>query len=535
MALDAAISEWLSLLGPQGVLTGSAVEAAYGADTGGLKRDIPVAVRPAHAEQVQAIVRIAARHGTPLHPLSTGRNWGYGTSMPARDGCSLLDLSGLRRIVDFDPVLGTVTVEPGVTQADLAAFLAAGNHAFLVPVTGAGPHCSLVGNALERGYGVTPYADHFSAVTDIEAVLADGTPYRSTLRELAGPGVARLFKWGVGPYVEGLFTQSGLAIVTQMTIALAPRPERSVACLFSLPDDARLEEAVLRIQQLLAQLGAVVGGLNLMNRHRVLAMAAPYPRESLRGGPLIPADVIASLGRSHQIAPWTGFATLYGSRRLVAAARAEFRQALRGVAVRMLFVTPQRARQLAHWTARLPGRWGHGIARTASTLAQALDLVDGRPNETALPLAYWRGAAATSTPRDPARDGCGLLWYSPLVPMKPAEIRGYTALVHEVTQHHGIEPLITLTSIGHRVFDSTVPLLFDRQTPGAAENAHACWRELFARGREAGFAPYRYGSADLAWLNTHLRGSDAIHQRLREALDPDRLISPGRFDGCRTS
>ena len=239
-----------------------------------------------------------------------------------------------------------------------------------------------------------------------------------------------LFKWGVGPYVEGLFTQSGLAIVTQMTIALAPRPERSVACLFSLPDDARLEEAVLRIQQLLAQLGAVGGGLNLMNRHRVLAMAAPYPRESLRGGPLIPADVIASLGRSHQIAPWTGFATLYGSRRLVAAARAEFRQALRGVAVRMLFVTPQRARQLAHWTARLPGRWGHGIARTASTLAQALDLVDGRPNETALPLAYWRGAAATSTPRDPARDGCGLLWYAPLVPMKPAEIRGYTALVH---------------------------------------------------------------------------------------------------------
>jgi hypothetical protein len=48
---------------------------------------------------------------------------------------------------------------------------------FLVPVTGAGPNCSLLGNALERGDGVVPHADHFGAVTALAAVLPDGEMY----------------------------------------------------------------------------------------------------------------------------------------------------------------------------------------------------------------------------------------------------------------------------------------------------------------------------------------------------------------------
>jgi 4-cresol dehydrogenase (hydroxylating) len=92
-----------------------------------------------------------------------------------------------------------VTVEPGVTQQILYDYLERNRLAFLVPATGAGPHCSLVGNALERGYGITPYADHFSAVTAIEAVLPNGRIYRSALSELGGGTVDRAFKWGIGP------------------------------------------------------------------------------------------------------------------------------------------------------------------------------------------------------------------------------------------------------------------------------------------------------------------------------------------------
>ncbi len=106
-------------------------------------------------------MRIAQRQGIAIYPISTGRNWGYGTSLPAQDDCVILDLSRLQKIHHFDAELGVVTLEPGVTQGMLAAYLYAGNHPFMVPVTGAGPQCSLVGNALERGYGITPHTDHW--------------------------------------------------------------------------------------------------------------------------------------------------------------------------------------------------------------------------------------------------------------------------------------------------------------------------------------------------------------------------------------
>lgn len=530
MNIEGAIGEWRALLGARCVLTAAEAQAAYGADTGGAKRVIPAALKITDSGDLPEVVRIAQRHGTPLYPISTGHNWGYGTALPAQDGCTIVDLSGLRRILHFDAELGVVTVEPGVTQGMLAEFLDAGGHPYMVPTTGAGPSCSLLANALERGYGITPYTDHFGAVTDLEAVLGDGTVYRTALRELGGEEVARLFKWGIGPYTAGLFTQSGFGIVTRMSIALARRPECVMSCIFSLADDSLLEPAVDRVRHALATLPGTVGGINLMNRHRVLAMAAPYPAEAVGADGLIRPAVIEAMGRQYQVAPWTGFATVYGTRRTARAARHELRAAFRGIASRMLFFTPQRARTLSRAVRWLPGRWGQRLARTAGTLARSLDLVGGRPNETALPLAYWRsGQRPTQGVLDPARDGCGILWFAPLVPMRGKSARKLVDMVAALTRAHGIEPLLTLTSLNDRVLDSTVPILFDRGAAGQAAKAQACLEALLEQALAEGFAPYRVGIDSMGHLAAEMTASGRFSDLLRQAIDPKRLIAPARY------
>jgi len=246
MDLLNAISQWQALLGTAQVLQGEALHAAYGSDTSGAHRQVPAALRVTERAQVVEIMKIAHQNRVPVYPISTGKNWGYGSALPARDGCVIVDLGALQKVIDFDAELGVITLEPGVTQGMLAEYLDAGKHPFLVPVTGAGPTCSLMANALERGYGVTPMVDHFGAVTDLEAVLPDGSLYRSALREAGGEEVARLFKWGIGPYCTGLFTQSGFGIVTRISLILARRPECVKVCLFSLPDDALLEPEIGR-------------------------------------------------------------------------------------------------------------------------------------------------------------------------------------------------------------------------------------------------------------------------------------------------
>ncbi len=530
MDIHAAINEWRQVLGESRVLSDAQAQASYGVDASAIVRRIPAALKIADAQTLPSVMRIAKQYGVSVYPISTGKNWGYGTALPATDDCVLLDLAEMNRILHFDSELGVVTLEPGVTQALLADFLDNGGHPFLVPVTGAGPQCSVLGNALERGYGVTPFIDHFGAVTDLEAVLADGSIYRTALREAGGEDLARLFKWGIGPYLNGLFTQSGFGIVTRMSIMLARRPDCVKVCLFSLKDDALLEPAVERIRTILNRLPGTIGGINLMNRHRVLAMSAPFPKEQLGPDGRIPLPVIEKLGRQYQILPWTGFGTLYGTRRVVAAAQREIRSILRGVASRLLFLSPQNARTLAGLARLLPGAPGRRLASTAGTLAKSLELVAGRPNETALPLCYWRNPKGPQGRwMDPARDGCGLLWYAPLVPMRPADVRTYIEMVIRVAARHGLEPLITFTSISDKLFDSTVPLIFQRDSQEAAEAAMACYKELMDEGRAIGCFPYRVGVNSMTNLSGRLDVSRALHARLRQAVDPDGIVAPGRY------
>ncbi|APW39502.1 FAD-linked oxidase [Rhodoferax koreense] len=531
MTIEHAIVAWRKLLGNPQVLIGDDVSQRYGSDTTGQARKVPVALRISDSASLPEVMKIAHLHKVPVYPISTGRNWGYGSALPVRDGCVLLDLSPLQKILDFDAEFGAITLEPGVTQAMLADFLRQGNHPYLVPVTGAGPTCSLVGNALERGYGVTPHVDHFAAVTDLEAVLADGTLYKTALREAGGDDVARLFKWGIGAYSAGLFTQGGFGIVTRMTIILARKPECIKVCLFSLKDDALLEPAVERIRTILGRLPGIVGAINLMNQHRVLSMAAPFPRDRIGPDGLIPQEVITEMGRQYQIFPWTGFGTLYGTKSVVAAAQKEIKATLGSISTRMMFLTPGRARTLSKLARMIPGKRGKGLAGMTATLEKSLELVAGQPNETALPLAYWRNKSPQKQAlKNPASDGCGLIWYAPLVPMRPAGIRAYVDMVKRVAPKHAIEPLITFTTLNDRLFDSTVPIIFERDQPTAVASAQACYSELLHSGREQGWFPYRVGVGTMDSLAKMQPLSSAFHKRLKAGLDPESLVAPGRYE-----
>lgn len=530
MDLSLAIKEWQELLGKPHVLLGEAVLLAYGSDTGGAHRHIPAALRIHDSATLQDVMRIASRHRVPVYPISTGKNWGYGTALPAREGCVIIDLGTLNKIIHFDAEMGVVTVEPGVTQGMLADFLKAGDHPFLVPVTGAGPTPSLLANALERGYGVTPHVDHFGAITDIEAVLPDGSIYRTALREAGGDELARLFKYGIGPLSTGLFTQSGFGIVTRMSIVLVRRPECVKVCLFSLKDDRLLEPAVLRIRSIMSRLAGTVGAINLMNQHRVLSMVAPFPHDQLNPSGLIREATISALGKQYQIYPWTGFGTLYGTKRMVTAAQKEMKAALGDIATRMMFLTPQRASQLASLTRLIPGKLGKGLQGMTATLAKSLELVAGRPNETALPLAYWRNSRPQKGEfMNPGADGCGLMWYSPLVPMRPTDLRAYVSMVKEIAPRHGLEPLITFTTLSDKLFDSTVPLVFDRENSEAVAAAAACYNELLHAGRAQGWFPYRVGIDTMSTLAGFMSDSKRFHDRIRKDLDPHDILSPGRY------
>ena len=130
---------------------------------------------------------------------------------------------------------------------------------------------------------------------------------------------------------------------------------------------------------------------------------------------------------------------------------------------------------------------------------------------------------------NPARDGCGLIWYSPLVPMRSEKVREYTRMVHEVCFAHRLEPLITLTSLSDRCFDSTVPLLFNRANRDAVERAGQCYIALVEAGRKIGCIPYRSTVDSMQYFVKPDSPYWQVVAALKRELDPQGLIAPGRY------
>jgi len=222
-ALLQALTEWGQAVGADHCLSDSATLAAYATTTFPTDSAVVAVLRPKDRDEVVACVRTASAHGVPLYPISRGRNWGLGSRAPVTSGCAVLDLSRMNRIVEFDETLGYITVEPGVTFLQVADYLYERGSNLFATATGGPPDASLVGNAVERGEGPGPYGDRFRNSCAMEVVLASGEVITTGFARFPGARSAFTTHDGVGPVLDGLFTQSNLGIVTRMTFWLHPK------------------------------------------------------------------------------------------------------------------------------------------------------------------------------------------------------------------------------------------------------------------------------------------------------------------------
>ena len=478
-----------------------------------------------------------------LYPISTGNNWGYGTSQPTglSNNIILLDLGRLTNITHFDSELGLVTLEPGVTQQQLSDFLHQHNHDYMVPVTGAGPSCSILANALERGYGITPYTDHFSAVTSIQGYWANGRPYQSAVNELDASEdklVDKTFKWGLGPYLEGLFTQSNLGIVSQMTIRLAKIKPDFTSFFIQMQDDALLEKAVPLIRDVLQSYEGIVGAINLMDQRRLLSMFAKNPNGS-DAHQVMHSNDINELATDLRAPSWTIVGSIYGTTRVVNAVKKEINNIFKQLPCKRIYSNSPTI-VLANKVIDTLPPWLIKKIPTLTKVAEQLDsfnkgkeIMLGKPNKVALKLAYWRHKDADGFDKEklsPGQDGCGLLWYAPLITMKAKKMREFVEFIRETCPKFNIEPFITFTNLKHDCVDSTIPIVFDLSNPKAVNDAHNCLKMLVEEGLKKGFVPYRLNVDQQQWLLNKDSDFWQTVNQLKTSLDPNNILSQGRYN-----
>ncbi len=454
------------------------------------------AVAPDSVEQVQAVVRIANKYKIPLWTISTGKNLGYGGSAPLLGGSVVLDLKRMDRVLEINEKDHYALLEPGVSYFDLYRYIQERKLNVWIdpPDPGWG---SPVGNSLERGGGYTPMHDHFDAVCGLEVVLPNGEVMRTGMGALPGAKTWQQYKYGFGPYVTPIFSQSSLGIVTKMGIWLLPPPEAYLSATVMVGKHLDLIP-LIEIFGELQNSGIIRGTTSLASP---FWLGAPNPEfNSMRAsGSVTPLEEYAE---RNNIAYWSLPIPFYGPAEVVAAQWKYAKEKFSSIPG----VTFQEGPSY-----RFP--------LSAEDLAKIQDTV---------PLGIPSLQIFTLLP--PGSQGH--IGFSPIIPMSGEAVLEAMALFDRV--HHelssGRAALAVLTSFPRALV--IIDLFPVERNVERNRQRREIYRRLIKESAARGWGEYRTHTtfmgdiSDTYSFNNHVLRR--FHETIKDAVDPNGILSPGK-------
>jgi glycolate oxidase len=171
-------------------------------------------VRALEASHVQHVLQVASRYGIPVVPQ--GARSGLSGAANAIDGCILLSLEKMNRVLEIDVPNRLVVTQPGIFNAELSRAVSA-EGLFYPPDPSSWEFCSIGGNISTNSGGLccVKYGVTTDYVLGLEVVLAGGEVLRTgrrTVKGVAGYDLTRLF---VG-------SEGTLGVITEITLMLRP-------------------------------------------------------------------------------------------------------------------------------------------------------------------------------------------------------------------------------------------------------------------------------------------------------------------------
>ncbi|MFJ4229634.1 FAD-binding oxidoreductase [Paenarthrobacter nicotinovorans] len=200
----------------------------YSIDQGPMvERHLPLAVVWAESvTDVQHVVRSCAAHQVPI--VARGAGTGVSGGAHATEGCIVLSLERMNRILDLNPDDETAVVEPGVINADLNA--AAAEYGLMYAPDPASYKMSTIGGNVATNAGglrCAKYGVTRDSVLALDVVMADGSLMHTghqTFKGVAGYDLTALL---VG-------SEGTLGIVVGVTVRLKylPREVHTIAAFY---------------------------------------------------------------------------------------------------------------------------------------------------------------------------------------------------------------------------------------------------------------------------------------------------------------
>jgi 4-cresol dehydrogenase (hydroxylating) flavoprotein subunit len=450
------------------------------------------AVGPSSAEEIQAIIRIANEYKVPLWPISRGKNLGYGAAAPRMTGTVVLDLGRMKRILDVNERFGYCLIEPGVGFFDLFDYLQQNKIRLWMSIP-ANAWGSVVGNALERGYGYTPYGDNTTHICGMEVVLANGEMVRTGTGAMSNSACWQLFKYGFGPSWDQLFCQSNFGVVTKMGLWLMPEPEATLGLDLQLPNPDDVGWAIDALQPLRLN-GVLLQNPSIGNSLRFVATATQRS-QWYQGQGALPDDVLAEILSKSGLGWWNISLRLYGYD--------EVNQAHAGIIQNAFAPHIKQEFKVSHW------HRGDPIENSGA----------GVPSVNALQIINWRGGRG------------GHIGFSPTLPARGDLVLKQFHATKKRYEQIGVDYYGSFT-LFDRYTTNVNMMIYDRDDAAMTRKVRNLFKVLVADAAKEGYSEYRTHISymdDVALtfdFNNHalLR----LNERVKDALDPNGILAPGK-------
>jgi glycolate oxidase len=214
------VSQLTALLGSDVVRSDAVSLQAYSRDATPMFEGLPeVIVAPRNTAEVSKIVKFAHDTKTPIIARGAGSNLCAAT-VPLNGGI-VMSMTNMNKVLEVSKSEMIAIVQPGVTNLDLDQLVEKEGLRF-VPDPGSRNVSTIGGNVATSAGGLRglKYGTTRNYILGLEAVLGTGEVIRTggrLVKDVAGYDVTRLL---VG-------SEGTLAVFTEITVALAPRPEAS--------------------------------------------------------------------------------------------------------------------------------------------------------------------------------------------------------------------------------------------------------------------------------------------------------------------
>ena len=223
-------------------------------------RRVPMVVAlPETEAQVQQILKTCHALGVPVVPRGAGTGLSGG-ALPSGEGV-LLSLAKFMRVLRIDPVARVAVVQPGVRNAAISDVVAPFG-LYYAPDPSSQIACSIGGNVAENSGGVhcLKYGLTVHNVLRVRGFTIEGEPvdFGSEALDSAGYDLLAL---AIGS--EGL-----LAVTTEVTVKLLPKPEAARVIMASFDDVEKAGDAVAAV----IAAGIVPAGLEMMDKPATAAV-----------------------------------------------------------------------------------------------------------------------------------------------------------------------------------------------------------------------------------------------------------------------